>query len=455
MFRLFDTAIGDIVEVSPIHSDNFSMYVCGPTVYDLAHLGHGRYALVFDVLRRYLEWRGLNVRHVSNITDVDDKILDRAKRENRTPGEVALEFEQKWFATMDRLGVLRPHFTPHATEYIAKMISLIDSLIDLDVAYIGEDGVYFDSSKVSNYGLLARQSLESLRAGARIEDKSFKRSPTDFVLWKFDPDASWAWESPWGIGRPGWHTECVVMSTDLLGSEFDLHGGGLDLSFPHHENERAQACAIGLGFSQHWVHNGFVMVGNDKMSKSLGNFTTLDELLEKTDPRAYRLLVLQSHYRSPLEVNPQTLSEASRALSRFDLTFRRIKESDITTVGLTPQQEICDSFRSVMDSDLDTPRAMAELFELRGSINQLLDKGEKEAAARSFATLEHLLGVLGIRLLEAEETELPGEVLRLLEQRTRARAERSFDEADRIRDTLTELGFVIEDTPEGQKVRRL
>lgn len=455
MLRLFDTSKGELVEINPIVPNKFSMYVCGPTVYDLAHLGHGRYALVFDVLRRYLEWLGLEVSHVSNITDVDDKILDRAKAENRSPAEIALEFEDKWFLTMDRLGVLKPHYIPHATDYVDAMISLIESLFENGAAYRGEDGIYFDSSKVDDYGLLARQSLDSLRAGARIEAKSFKRSPVDFVLWKFDLESQWTWESPWGRGRPGWHTECVVMSVDLLGEEFDLHGGGLDLSFPHHENERAQACAMGYGFSHHWIHNGFVMVGSDKMSKSLGNFTTLDHLLESTDPRAYRLLVLQSHYRSPLEVNPQTVAEASKALARLDGTYRRIIESNIDFSSARYDQLKVESFRSAMDNDLDTARVMAELFDLRTQVNQLLDQGNPSDTATAFATLRHLLGALGIDLSDGDSLEIPSEVQELLDRRQQARESRDFAESDRIRSSLLELGFIVEDTASGQKVRRV
>ena len=454
MLRLFDTAAGEIVEIVPMIPDQFSMYVCGPTVYDLAHLGHGRYALVFDILRRYLEWCGFKVRHVSNITDVDDKILERAEAEHRSPAEVAAEFEEKWFSTMGRLGVLKPHYIPHATDYVDKMIRFIDSLLRADVAYIGEDGVYFDVSKFADYGLLARQSPESLRAGARVAEKEFKRSPMDFVLWKFSETSAWSWDSPWGPGRPGWHTECVVMSVDILGEEFDLHGGGLDLSFPHHENERVQAEAMHYKFSRHWVHNGFVMVGSEKMSKSLGNFTTLDELLESTDPRAYRLLVLQSHYRSPLDVNPQTVSEASRALARLDSTHQRVIESGIDLSSAHLDEEELQRFRDAMDNDLDTPTATARLFELRSRVNQLLDEQMMEEAAKTCATMEHLFGALGLDLVGAKEADLPDDVKALLEQRESARNDKDYVRSDQLRKELAALGFLVEDTSFGQKVKK-
>ncbi len=423
-------------------------------MYDLAHLGHGRYALVFDVLRRYLEWRGLKVRHVSNITDVDDKILERAEAENRSPSEVASEFEEKWFSTMAKLGVLKPHEIPHATAYVGQMVALIGRLLDEGVAYLGEDGIYFDVSKVGDYGLLARQSLESLKAGARIAEKDFKKSPMDFALWKFSDPSSWSWESPWGPGRPGWHTECVVMSVDLLGEEFDLHGGGLDLSFPHHENERAQAEAMHYKFSHHWVHNGFVMVGSEKMSKSLGNFTTLDELLETTDPRAYRLLVLQSHYRSPLDVNSQTVAEASRALSRLDSTCQRVLDAGVDMTSSQLDEEELQAFREAMDNDLDTPTATGRLFELRSKVNQLLDDGMLEEAGKACATMEHLFGALGLTLHGTEEAELPSNVKEIVERREEARSVKDFALSDRLRKELSDLGFAVEDTPSGPKVKR-
>ncbi len=275
------------------------MYVCGPTVYDLPHIGHGRFTLTFDVLRRYLLFGGLAVRYVSNITDVDDNIIKRASAEGRTEGDVALEYEARWWEAMDALGVLRPNDTPHATAYVERMVDLVVDLVERGVAYEISDGVYLNVEQVDGYGLLARQPLESLRAGARVETVDEKRSPLDFVLWKKAKPEEPSWPSPWGPGRPGWHTECVVMSLDLLGDGFDLHGGGQDLAFPHHENERAQAVAEGRPFAWHWVHNGWVTVDGEKMSKSLGNFTSLTDLLARSDGRAYRLLVLRGTTARP------------------------------------------------------------------------------------------------------------------------------------------------------------
>jgi cysteinyl-tRNA synthetase len=310
MLRLHDTATGEVRPLDLREPGRVSMYVCGFTADNVPHLGHGRFTLVYDVLRRYLEWRGLEVHHVSNVTDVDDKIIARAEAEGVTEADVVRRYEAVWYEVMDALNVARPHQDPHATEYIEAMVALVGTLVDQGMAYEAGDGVYLEVEKVPGYGLLARQPLESLRAGARVEVVEGKRSPLDFALWKKAKPGEPTWPSPWGPGRPGWHTECVVMSLDLLGDGFDIHGGGQDLIFPHHENERAQAVGIGRDFARHWVHNGWVVVEGQKMSKSLGNFTSLPDLLASYDARAYRLLVLQSHYRSPIEVTPGTIQQA-------------------------------------------------------------------------------------------------------------------------------------------------
>ena len=286
------------------------MYICGPTVYGPPHVGHGRTTLVYDILRRYLEHSGISVRHVVNVTDVDDKIIMRSHAENVEWREIAEVAEEQWWSSMDWLGALRPTDVPHATEYIDEMVELINDLVRRGAAYETSDGVYLSSATVADYGLLAHQTSESLLAGARVELIEEKRSPADFVLWKKAKPGEPTWPSPFGAGRPGWHTECVVMSIGLLGEGFDIHGGGLDLVFPHHENERAQAVALGRTFSKLWVHHGMVTVGGEKMSKSLGNVVDLAELAERTDPRAFRLLVLRSRYRSPMEVGCGAIDDA-------------------------------------------------------------------------------------------------------------------------------------------------
>jgi cysteinyl-tRNA synthetase len=405
-----------------------SMYVCGLTVYDVPHLGHGRMALVFDVLRRFLEFRGLEVRFVSNITDIDDNIITRASEEGRTEAEVAGEYEAVWWDAVDSLGVKRPTETPHATAFVPDMVRLIGSLVDRGLAYETSDGVYLSVDRIDGYGLLARQSLDSLRAGARVDPGEEKRSPLDFVLWKKARSGEPTWDSPWGPGRPGWHTECVVMSLDLLGEDFDLHGGGLDLAFPHHENERAQAVGLGRAFARHWVHNGWVMVGGEKMSKSLGNFTSLTDLLERADPRAYRLLVLRAHYRSPIEVTPSTIEQAEQGLARLDDMARRfdvVAPGAAVTAAQAPgvgaDAGAVTSFVEHMDDDLDTPGALAEIFDLARLAHSAADDAKPDEARRLAMTAAVLCNALGLPLAGAGP-ELDADVAALVSERDLARA---------------------------------
>mgnify|MGYP006275726695 CR=1 FL=1 len=449
MLRLFDSASGTVRELALRDPGRCSMYVCGPTVYDFPHLGHGRYALVFDVLRRYLEFSGLEVDFVSNITDVDDKIIERAAREGKTEAELAYEYEVAWWEAMDALGVKRPTSTPHATAYVDGMVDLITRLMDSGKAYATSDGVYLDISTVDGYGLLAGQPLEDLRAGARIEANEEKHSPLDFALWKLAKEGEPAWEAPFGRGRPGWHTECVVMSLDLLGEGFDLHGGGMDLKFPHHENERAQAVAEGKAFARHWAHNGWVVVEGEKMSKSLGNFTSLTDLLAKADARAYRLLVLRSHYRSPIEVTTDTIADAERGLARLDSFARRFGD-----VGDGPFDDAAvEAFTAAMDNDLDAPKALAGAFDLVGRANTAADGGD--ASAETLArTARYLLAALGIDLPSAADEELDEATAELMAQRDAARAAKDFASADALRTQLEAAGWVVEDSVEGTKVRK-
>jgi cysteinyl-tRNA synthetase len=440
-----------------------SMYVCGPTVYDLPHIGHGRYNLVFDVLRRYLLFCGLTVRYVSNITDVDDNIIKRANEQGRTEPDVAAEFEARWWEAMDALGVLRPDETPHATAYIDDMVVLVGDLLDRGIAYETSDGVYLNVEQVPGYGLLALQSLDSLKSGARVEGSEEKRSPLDFALWKKAKEGEPSWEAPWGAGRPGWHTECVVMSLDLLGDGFDLHGGGRDLAFPHHENERAQAVAEGRAFARHWVHNGWVEVDGTKMSKSLGNFTSLTDLLTRCDERAYRLLVLRAHYRSPVEVTAPTLADAEKALERLDALARRFGIGDLLAEGhgyVVEDPDASDAdpgavaaFRARMDDDMDTPGALAGIFELVTAANSAADAEDAGEAQRLAGTAAVLLAALGVPLRGAE-AEVDAEAAQLVAERDEARAARDFARADALREELVARGWTVEDTPNGTAIRR-
>ena len=436
------------------------MYVCGLTVYEVPHIGHGRSALVFDVLRRYLEFSGLTVHHVSNVTDIDDQIIDRAKAEGRSCEAVAAEFEAAWWSAADALGVLRPQDIPHATGFVEQMVALVGELVDRDVAYETSDGVYLSVGKVDGYGLLAHQSLDSLRAGARVEVAEEKRSPLDFALWKKAKPGEPTWDSPWGPGRPGWHTECVVMSLGLLGEGFDIHGGGLDLIFPHHENERAQAVALGRAFARHWVHHGWVMVGKEKMSKSLGNFVTLSDMLQRTDSRAYRLLVLRAHYRSPIEVTQGTLADAEEGLARLDALARRfaldpslagLRAADAGASGV--DDAALSAFSERMDDDLDTPGAVAGIFELVRRANAAADTGRAEEAEGLARTVAVLAGALGL-VLSPGAVAVDEAAARLVADRDAARDARDWARADAIRGELEAAGWVVEDTAGGTRLHR-
>ena len=465
MLRLHDTATGTIRPLELRNEGEVSMYVCGPTVYDLPHIGHGRANLTFDILRRYLSFTGLRVHHVANVTDVDDNIIKRASELGRTEPDVAAEFEERWWESMDALGDLRPQDVPHATRYIEDMVALVRDLVDRGMAYETPDGVYLEVSKVQGYGLLAQQSLESLQAGARGEAYEDKRSPLDFALWKKAKEGEPSWQSPWGPGRPGWHTECVVMSLDLLGEGFDLHGGGQDLMFPHHENERAQAVADGKAFARHWMHHGWVEVEGTKMSKSLGNFSTLPDLLSRSDARAYRLLVLRAHYRSPIEVTPETLADAEKALARLDGLARRFDVAELlartedgyVVEGRPPASDIdpgaSAAFRAHMDDDLDTPGALAGIFELVTAAHSAADAGDEEEGGRLARTAAVLAAALGLSL-RAADVEVDDESARLVADRDEARRTRDFARADALRDELVARGWTVEDTPTGTAVRR-
>jgi cysteinyl-tRNA synthetase len=465
VLRLHDTATGTIHPLELRNEGEVSMYVCGPTVYDMPHIGHGRANLTFDILRRYLSFTGLKVHHVANVTDVDDNIIKRAAELGRTEPDVAAEFEARWWESMDALGDLRPQDIPHATQYIEDMVALVGQLMAMDKAYETPDGVYLEVSKVEGYGLLAQQSLESLQVGARVEANEDKRSPLDFALWKKAKPGEPSWDSPWGRGRPGWHTECVVMSLDLLGEGFDLHGGGQDLKFPHHENERAQAVADGKVFAQHWMHNGWVEVEGTKMSKSLGNFTTLPDLLSRYDARAYRVLVLRAHYRSPIEVTPDTLADAEKALARLDGLARRFGVGGLlertahgfVVEGIEPATELAEdpvaAFRERMDDDLDTPGALAGIFELASAAHSMADAGDAAAAAVLAHTAAVLVAALGVSLRE-ESGEVDEAAATLVAERDEARRARDFARADSLRDELVRRGWIVEDTPSGTAIRR-
>jgi cysteinyl-tRNA synthetase len=441
MFRLHDTASGQVRELDFRDPGKLSMYHCGPTPYDVPHIGHGRNTLFYDILVRYLEWRGLDVTLVSNVTDIEDKIIKRSIEEDRPPQAIVEEFEAIHWDSMDRLGVRRPHHVPHATDYVEKMVAFIDELIGRGHAYETTDGVYFEVKTLPDYGLLARQPLDSLRAGARVEIDEDKREWFDFALWKKAKPREPIWSSPWGDGRPGWHIECSVMSLDLLGDGFDLHTAGDDLTFPHHENERAQAVGAGHAFARHWTHHAMVEVGGQKMSKSLKNFTSLTDLLERHDPRAYRLLVLRSHYRSPMDVSPESMVDSEAGLERLGAFASRFAD-----VAAAPDQAYLDKFRDLMDDDLKTPGATAVIFD---AISAAYRDNDERAAAAAF----ELADVVGLGLQRAPQS-IDAETQRLITERDAARRNKDYATSDRIRGELQARGWIVEDGAEGTIVRR-
>jgi cysteinyl-tRNA synthetase len=449
VLRLHDTALGLVAPLELRDPGQVSMYVCGPTVSGEPHLGHGRFNVVWDTVRRYLTWSGLRVRYISNVTDIEDKIIARAREELRPAEEVAADYERLWWDTMGRLGVEPPTEAPHATAYVQPMIDLIAELVARGHAYIGGDGVYFAAESVEGYGLLARQPIDSLRAGARVEaaEEAGKRSPIDFVLWKLARPGEPSWDSPWGPGRPGWHTECVVMSLDLLGDGFDLHTGGLDLAFPHHENERAQAVSLGYHFARHWAHHGMILdETGEKMSKSVGNTLSLLQLLDKYDPRAFRLQVLQSHYRSPMTVGASTLTAAAGGVERLDAFAREFAGAR----GAVPDGAALDRFRDRMDDDLDTPNAVAGAFDL---LREARAAGGDLGKARAAAVFEIFENALGLPL-RGEIDALPPHAAAQAQARDLARAAQDWARADALRAELQADGWIVEDGPDGTTIRR-
>ncbi len=459
VLHLYDTATRSVRELALREPGKVSIYLCGPTVYGPPHLGHGRATLVYDILRRYLEWSGLEVRLVSNITDIEDKIIERALREDRPWKDITTKCEAVWWEAMDAVDFQRPSDTPHATDYVDEMVEMIGQLIEGDHAYVTDDGVYMSVESVDDYGLLAHQSVDEMRSGGgdrAVVGAANKRHPADFVLWKFatgpSTDRDPAWPSPWGEGRPGWHSECVVMSLDLLGEGFDLHGGGQDLRFPHHENERAQAVALGKTFANHWMHNGFVVdAEGEKMSKSLGNVSNLLDLIEHYDPRAYRMVLLQSHYRSPVKITQDGIDAAVKALAGLDAFAARAANVADATAGVGPDVDVLREFRTAMDDDLDTPRATALLFDTVRRANAALD-ADDAGAAPLIAAVYDIASAVGLVLGVASEVDDASSELALALDA--ARAAKDFAAADAIRAELQAAGWTVETTRDGTSLRR-
>lgn len=455
MLKIFNTLRREKESFEPLVSGQVRMYVCGMTVYDFCHLGHARVMVVFDLVYRWLKASGYEVTYVRNITDIDDKIIKRAL-EN---GEPYQKLTDRFIACMhedaDALGVIRPTHEPRATDFVPEMLQLINQLEANGLAYQAADGdVNFAVRKFKGYGKLSGKSLDDLRAGERVEVDAAKQDPLDFVLWKRAKPGEPAWNSPWGEGRPGWHIECSAMSSKLLGQRFDIHGGGQDLQFPHHENEIAQSeGAHGCGFVNYWMHNGFVRVDNEKMSKSLGNFFTIREVLKMFDPEVVRFFILRAHYRSPLNYSDAHLQDAKRSLDTLYFTLRDVPAAKLETIDWT--QSFAARFQAALDDDFDSHGAIAVLFELAGEANRTHDAGLS-------GLLKALAGVIGLLQREpstylrggALEGMAEGEIERLIAERLAAKQARNYAESDRIRDALKAAGIILEDGPQGTTWRR-
>lgn len=444
----------------PIDPLNVRMYVCGMTVYDYCHIGHARVLVVFDVLYRYLcsVYGREHVTYIRNITDIDDKIIARANENQETIQVLTDRFITAMHEDAAAIGVLPPNEEPRATVYMEQIISMIQALVDKGFAYAASNGdVYYDVSKFEAYGRLSGRQLEDLRAGARVEIDEAKDDPLDFVLWKAAKPGEPQWDSPWGAGRPGWHIECSAMSTHCLGTHFDIHGGGMDLQFPHHENEIAQSCAATDDqFANVWMHNGFVRVDDEKMSKSLGNFFTIREVLKRYDPEVLRYFILTSHYRSPLNYSDQHLENAKSALTTLYTALRGIEAKPAPT-----DNPYRTRFIKAMDNDLATPEAQAVLFDLAHEINRVRNS-EPVRAAELAGELVSLGGLLGLLERSPDVFLQAGggdglsaaEIEGLILERKQARAARNFQRADEIRDSLQQQGIVLEDGPQGTTWRR-
>ncbi|MDF1541776.1 MAG: cysteine--tRNA ligase [Anaerosomatales bacterium] len=489
--RVYNTLTRRKEEFVPRAEGAVSIYVCGPTVYNHIHIGNARTFLSFDVIRRYLEWRGFDVTFVQNITDVDDKIIARAAEEGSSAEEVARTYSEAFLDAMRQLGVRRPDVQPRATQTIPEMIEMVGRLIERGHAYEVDGDVYFSVRSFPEYGKLSGRDVDEMRSGARIEVDERKRDPLDFALWKAAKPGEPHWTSPWGEGRPGWHLECSVMSEKELGPAFDIHGGASDLIFPHHENEIAQSeAATGQPFAKYWLHGGLLQVNAEKMSKSLGNFMLLREVLKDYEPPVIRMLMLQTHYRSPLDFSLDRLDEAKAAYERVATLVRNIRWARGTTpvpAGAAPAErdtlvEVTfaarDRFIAEMDDDFNSAGALGALFELARSANSFmsahpggLSSADLIALGVVEETLVELLGALGVILGDATTSVYPEEVVGLAEQlagyagkdpdaaveallaaRSVARTERNWAAADAVREGLAELGFVVEDTPQGARV---
>ncbi len=487
--KVYNTLTGTKEDFEPLEDGKANMYVCGVTVYDHTHMGHARSAVVFDIIRRYLKYSGYSVKYVRNFTDVDDKIIDKANKEGVDCSQIAERFIEEYYRDMERLGVEDADVSPRATDHVPQMVEMIENLIDKGFAYQAGGSVYFSVKKFAPYGKLSGKDTDQLLVGARVEVNEMKEDPLDFALWKESKEGEPAWESPWGLGRPGWHIECSAMSMAHLGETVDIHGGGKDLIFPHHENEIAQSeASTDKGFVRYWLHNGFVNINKEKMSKSMGNYFTVKDILKDYHPEAVRLFLLSTHYRNPVDFSEDALQRANRALDRYYSMMQEIEtlvgasgkmeeveEESLDEQGRGLYQEVGrarELFREAMDDDFNTARAIGQVFGLVRKINRYLhEKGDglevNELGLMSLAVevLRDVGEVLELFRLDADQwfkrkleqgeraetTETLDEeyINRRLIERDEARKKRDWAAADGIREELTAMGLIIEDTPKG------
>ncbi|MBF0456913.1 MAG: cysteine--tRNA ligase [Nitrospirae bacterium] len=475
--KIYNTMSGKKEAFVPIEDNRVGMYVCGVTVYDLCHVGHARSAVVFDTISRYLRFRNYDVKFVKNFTDIDDKIINRANEEGKTWDEIAETYTKEYYEDMTKLGVAAPDVEPKATGHIAGMIDMIGKLIDKGYAYQTDDGIYYEVGKFVGYGMLSKRDISSMEAGARVEIDPKKRNHFDFALWKSSKEGEPAWESPWGRGRPGWHIECSVMSLAHLGETFDIHGGGADLIFPHHENEIAQSCAAtGKPFAKYWIHNGFITIDKEKMSKSLGNFFTIRDILKEFDPEVLRVFLLSTHYGSPIEFSRESLRQTEPSLDRVYSTVLRVDDflrlfkektqpsKDDADFGIIAGS-FKDKFVEAMNDDFNTAAAVATIFDIVREINRYLDKKPsspetKRLIEKAAADIKECAAVLNIitktpqewyqALLLSHKADITeSEIEKLIIKRRQARENKEWKLADEIRGTLDSKGIILEDKEGG------
>lgn len=476
--KIYNTLTGRKEEFVPLIPNKVRIYACGVTVYDHCHIGHARNAVVFDVIRRYLRYKGFEVTYVRNFTDIDDKIINRAKQEGSTWDEVARKFTDEYYKDMDRLGVARADVEPKATEHIEEMINIVKGLIDKGYAYEVDGNVYFSVDTFPEYGKLSKRDKEEMMAGARVEVDERKKKALDFALWKKSKEGEPSWESPWGLGRPGWHIECTAMSIKHLGESFDIHGGGADLLFPHHENEIAQSEAFtGKPFARYWIHNGFITIDKEKMSKSLGNFFTIKEVLDKFDPETVRFFLLSTHYRSPIEFSDEQLRESENSIDRYYTTVIRINDflekkemvrEELSSAGIIFKELLFpfrEKFEEAMNDDFNTALALGHTFELIREANRFLDSKpsewkDKELLLKTKDLLSEAGNILNIfnknpyewylSLMKIKNIGLSEkEILERIKERQEARKRKDWKFADKIRKELEGKGIILEDKRDG------